>query len=1307
VNIKTKLSLYIFIFLLSSLGLINHASAATSIYRSVGVGATSPLAAGTGNNLTISGTTGTFATAPGTTIGVGDAIQYDDDGDSDIDADDSVVFITARLSSTTYTVQKADGTAPTAVTNDQDWSIYRSYISLFNAEAGIENTGIDSDLRNFDDWTAGGEATTDDVGKDIAAADMVWNIACYANGTAADTTAVNVTGWTTDGTRYVKIYTPYLPTEVGVSQRHSGKWDDNKYHIVYDTTNTGGTTVSVNTNKVDIDGLQIKRSDTTHNDTYGINVGTGYSIGNTISMNFSNNIITRGANSHLGGAIGAGGNYSYLNIWNNIIYGQTNASTSYTAIGAGGWGEKLYIYNNTLFNNAYAIYIRSSAALTAKAVNNIFKSNTTDASGPFVSGTGYNATNNIGIGYTVTGGDPVTDRLGTDGTVTFVSETGGSEDLHLASTDTGAKNYGTDLSSDANVAFWTDAEGQPRPYNSGSWDIGADEQGGINVFYSVSGGADTSTDRKTTATVQISKGVMIFSAAQAGNIGVGDEVTYGTSKKVYLANKVDSTHWNVVTIQGRVPEDIAAGTTLDSIKRIWSTLNGALAGSDGANYLNTGDLVAGNYILNLPCYYDTGADTTAASTTSDYTTGAGNYIKIYTPNNTSTEANFSQRHEGKWDDAKYRLETSTNASSISVTSDYAQIDGLQVQLPQAASYKTAIGNAGSGTHTISNNIIRAVAAQTSQIGIDSSGTVIMKAYNNVIYNFVGTTNRGIYKNSTNSTYIYNNTIINCVTGISVNSGNIVAKNNIAYNNTDNYSGSFDASSTNNLSGPSSDSTISGQSYPQNGVTVDFVDTANKDFHLAASDTAARNNGADLSADANLAVTTDIDGHTRSAASHSGAFDIGADEGATHIYYSAGQNTDDHMTGSPTIEVSGYTATLNVGQTAANMGVGDKITYTGGSCYITGKTSSTVWSCQNVTGGTAPQVAAGTSVTSVAHVFSSLNQAIGVGGSAPDSAHLNTADLKTNNYVLNIPCYNDAGAADTTAVTINAYTTAQPNYLKVYTPNNTTSEANVSQRHAGKWDTSKYYMSIAATGIAVIVSEEFVKIDGLQIYSLGGSGWQHVIYAGASGVSSDIQISNNILYSPTNTNKSGIVMGNANITARIWNNVIYDFAYAGAESVAINISAAKNVYIYNNTIYNCYYGIKNDSATATIYTKNNMINATRPAGAFDGTFTDDDAYNDYNMVTDGSAYAALGSHGNYSQTFNFTDAANKDFHITNNNIALINAGADLSADANFAFSTDIDGQTRANGKWDIGADENNNVVIEVKRGVNFGKGVIFK
>ena len=113
-------------------------------------------------------------------------------------------------------------------------------------------------------------------------------------------------------------------------------------------------------------------------------------------------------------------------------------------------------------------------------------------------------------------------------------------------------------------------------------------------------------------------------------------------------------------------------------------------------------------------------------------------------------------------------------------------------------------------------------------------------------------------------------------------GTVVAKNNLAYGNVYNYRpdprfvparsavGTFDASSTNNLSGPTQ--TDAPGSNPRNATTVTFVNAAGDDFHLAATDTGARGQGADLSADAGLSFAVDVDGGPRRA-----PWEIGADE----------------------------------------------------------------------------------------------------------------------------------------------------------------------------------------------------------------------------------------------------------------------------------------------------------------------------------------------------------------------------------------------------------------------------------------------
>lgn len=128
--------------------------------------------------------------------------------------------------------------------------------------------------------------------------------------------------------------------------------------------------------------------------------------------------------------------------------------------------------------------------------------------------------------------------------------------------------------------------------------------------------------------------------------------------------------------------------------------------------------------------------------------------------------------------------------------------------------------------------------------------------NCIIYGFTGTNGRGITGQTAE-----NNTVIDCTLCI----GNIETsvKNNIASGSGNDYSGTLANSATN----ISADATS-----PQVGlrnISLTYVDAANKNYHLASTDTQAIDTGTDLSG----SFTTDIDGETRPA----GAWDIGADE----------------------------------------------------------------------------------------------------------------------------------------------------------------------------------------------------------------------------------------------------------------------------------------------------------------------------------------------------------------------------------------------------------------------------------------------
>jgi len=260
----------------------------------------------------------------------------------------------------------------------------------------------------------------------------------------------------------------------------------------------------------------------------------------------------------------------------------------------------------------------------------------------------------------------------------------------------------------------------------------------------------------------------------------------------------------------------------------------------------------------------TSADTTRFSI-NGWTTSLNNYIKIYT----TPEA----RHTGKWDATKYRMEIpgATNYYIIENYENYVHIDGLQLSATAPPSgfqdAITAENLAGSGEILISNNIISLAGATNTGSGIstNSSPNIVVKAWNNV---FIGG-GYGMYIYGTH--YVYNNVFYNCNNGIRKVGATaiIVAKNNITQNCNDGYGGTFSPSSDYNISDLAGDAPGANS---QNSITVSFVDTTNRDFHLSPGDTAAKDKGADLSADANLAVKGDIDSQVRT-----GSWDIGVDE----------------------------------------------------------------------------------------------------------------------------------------------------------------------------------------------------------------------------------------------------------------------------------------------------------------------------------------------------------------------------------------------------------------------------------------------
>jgi uncharacterized delta-60 repeat protein len=904
-------------------------------------------------------------------------------------------------------------------------------------------------------------------------------------------------------------------------------------------------------------------------------------------------------------------------------------------------------------------------------------------------------------------------RYNTDGTLDTSFGTGGKVVTPIGSADDRA--HGVTVQPDGKILVVGETDNGTNldvavvSYNSD----GTLDESGAYRFRSV---GTTATDLNTNSrTVEIYGTTATFSGAMPDNVGVGDVLQYQVTGTYYLAfihGRVSDTVYTVVPADGGTPQAAAAGTAVAVYRAYtslanWQALNeNDIIDDTVENFDTSRDLVSANTIMKVACYGD-GPDTTMVII-DGWTTSADNYIKIYTPY-LSTEVGASQRHSGKWDNSKYRIESGVAPIRIGANSAGAGnvwIDGLQVYLSSV----TGNGNSGilsyqttQANHRISNNIIRSVTNNTySYTGIYFFGAAASseaRIWNNIVYGFNGTNGSGISNSDADYTaYVYNNTVYDCSVGYAT-SGTSIAKNNIAYNNTNNYSGSFNAASTNNLSGPSQ--TDAPGSNPRNAVTVTFVDPSGSppDFHLDSTDIGAKGYGTDLSGDASLDFTEDIDGGTRS-----GLWDIGADEygvgSSTTLYRSVGTTATalENGTGNA-LTISGSTATF-VSGLANNIGVGDVIEYDSDGdssidalAFIHGRINAQAYTVKDKDGNI-PTAVSGDNDWAIYRAYTSLanweSQTENPNITEPAENDVNpSTDLVTANTILIVACYGDG--FDSSAVTINGWTTGPNNYIKIYTPY-LSSEVGTSQRHSGVWDDGKYRIEASPSNLmgVVTIRDEYVRVEGLQI-EVQGTNESYGILGDLEHIQdlSDIRLSHNIIGGTgtlaawaTGISIFGYGFGNDPLI-KIWDNIIYDFTSASASGIYGTNEGNPTIYIYNNTVYGCTIGYYRDG-NGVLIAKNNI--------AFNNG---DDYYGSFSTASDNNLGedAAFSGDSNYVQTtqtaaqmFGNPTGSPRNLHVLNTSDAT-DAGADLSSDASLDFSDDIDGDSRpfASG-WDIGADE---------------------
>jgi hypothetical protein len=359
------------------------------------------------------------------------------------------------------------------------------------------------------------------------------------------------------------------------------------------------------------------------------------------------------------------------------------------------------------------------------------------------------------------------------------------------------------------------------------------------------------------------------------------------------------------------------------------------------------DLVADEYQLNWPCYKDAPLKETDDIEIDGYTTGADNYIRIYTPVD-SSEVGTSQRHTGIAGTG-FVLQSDysgTYAWLLHIFDDYVRVEGLEID----GSLVSVVGINGIKTKDVSNTdsdiridkvLIHDLTKNDSEANeFEGHGIYVsdgkVRITNSIIYNVTNNNSHadataiGIHFNGGASSS-YNNTIYNVVNngssaavyGIWIQSGSgaVTATNTYAgatscsscgasnydfygtitanYNISEDDTADDNAGTGNLINRDVSDLATDPGAPPQGQGWVFFeeIDSPNENFHLRSNDfrtNDAVNAGDDLSG----TFTGDIDGETRGTGTTT--WDIGADEAADVTladHDPPGQETDKFDTGS--------------------------------------------------------------------------------------------------------------------------------------------------------------------------------------------------------------------------------------------------------------------------------------------------------------------------------------------------------------------------------------------------------------------------
>jgi hypothetical protein len=262
-----------------------------------------------------------------------------------VGAGDDRYYITGRNSSTEFTIQNsaANGGTP----GDTNITFTTTSITINRAFNLLSAAEVDS-------------SDVDHLGNtmDLVAGNFQLNWACY-NDSAMDD-EVDIDGWITGPSNYIRIFTPTDTSEVGTSQRHAGTAGTGfRIAQTIDLTSDAyyyAIRLRADADYTRIEGIEIDGSGWTNGGkVYGIVVDG--SIGASADIRYSHNIVHDIKNSTVHDATGANAyglecDRGDCRLSNNIIYDIENKSARSDAEASGISVDdgNSWVYNNTVYN---------------------------------------------------------------------------------------------------------------------------------------------------------------------------------------------------------------------------------------------------------------------------------------------------------------------------------------------------------------------------------------------------------------------------------------------------------------------------------------------------------------------------------------------------------------------------------------------------------------------------------------------------------------------------------------------------------------------------------------------------------------------------------------------------------------------------------------------------------------------------------------------------------------------------------------------------------------------------------------------